>query len=830
MRSPRNIVTICALLILALFLIRPEVGGMRTRISNSISSALGRPVEISSVSLRFLPQPGFDLENFVVYDDPAFSAEPALRAQEVTAVVRVTSLFRGRLEIARLSLTEPSLNFVRTNEGHWNLGTFVERAAKIPVAPTSKTKSEPRPGFPYIEASNGRINFKFGQEKKAYILTDADFSVWQDSENAWSMRLKARPVRTDSNLSDTGTLRAEGSWQRSTSLGQTPLNFNFQWERAQLGQFTKWLTGTDKGWRGAILLSASVTGTPSDLNVQTSASIQDFRRYDIVAGDALRLAAQCSGRYNSIEFKLIDLICLAPVGNGSLQLVGSISGLDRKREYDLSFVANNVPTSAIVALARHAKRNLPDDLVSTGKLQAEVKLLSKRGPGQTTLQGSGSIHAGRWLSKSANVDLVLDRVPFNLSQGPKAGIRNASESRLEFAPFRLSLGAPSPTTVQGWISRTGYSLQIQGDTRIKRLLQVARAMGLPSAQPAADGLAKVNIQTAGVWSGFQAPSITGTAHLSSVRTEISGLNVPLEIATAKVTLRQNDTTVQNVIASVGGSTWRGSLNMPRFCAGQSGCPIHFDLQTKELATEQLSAIFVPQTRKQPWYRFLSSSKTSSPFLANFSAEGKLSINRVALRQVSASQVSATLEWKSRQLKLTDLHGSVLGGVHSGEWSADFSAESPQYSGKGLLEHIALQQLAQAMHDGWVMGTASGSYEISASGTSQDEFLSSLQGALQVEAHNTTLPHIALTPDADPLTARHFAGRVIFRGGRLELREGKLETAIGIYQVGGTAQRGHGMNIQMLRDGVHGYNITGSLAAPRVAPTNPQETQAALKSQ
>jgi len=32
----------------------------------------------------------------VIYEDPAFGAEPMLRAPEVTAVVRLTSLLRGR--------------------------------------------------------------------------------------------------------------------------------------------------------------------------------------------------------------------------------------------------------------------------------------------------------------------------------------------------------------------------------------------------------------------------------------------------------------------------------------------------------------------------------------------------------------------------------------------------------------------------------------------------------------------------------------------------------------------------------------------------------------
>src|SRR5258708_37678878 len=116
------------------------------RIVASISLLLGRQVDVGSVTLRLLPRPGFELESFVVYDDPAFGAEPVLRSSDVVALVRVSSLLRGRLEIARLSLTEPSLNLVRNSDGRWNLENLLERAAKTPVAPTTKARNEVRPG------------------------------------------------------------------------------------------------------------------------------------------------------------------------------------------------------------------------------------------------------------------------------------------------------------------------------------------------------------------------------------------------------------------------------------------------------------------------------------------------------------------------------------------------------------------------------------------------------------------------------------------------------------------------------------------------------------
>src|SRR5206468_1185372 len=106
-RSRHRALLTAIVVLLGLFLARPGVQSLRAKIVRSISLALGRQVEVSHVRLRLLPQPGFDLENFVVHDDPSFSAEPLLRAGDVTASLRLISLLRGKLEIARLSLSAP---------------------------------------------------------------------------------------------------------------------------------------------------------------------------------------------------------------------------------------------------------------------------------------------------------------------------------------------------------------------------------------------------------------------------------------------------------------------------------------------------------------------------------------------------------------------------------------------------------------------------------------------------------------------------------------------------------------------------------------------------
>lgn len=828
-------------LVLTLFLVRPGAQRLRTRIVRSISLALGRQVDVGRVSLRLLPQPGFDLENFVVHDDPAFGAEALLQSSDVVALVRVSSLLRGRLEIARLSLTEPSLNLVRDGEGRWNLESLLERAAHTPVAPTAKARSEARPGFPYIEADRGRINFKSGPEKKPYTLTDANFALWQDSENTWGVRLKAQPMRTDFNLSDTGVFEVEGSWQRSENLHETPLQFTMQWDGAQLGQVTKLTWGQDKGWRGGIRLSATLEGTPNDLKVDAEASIQDFRRYDIATDKALRLAAQCSGHYSSSDHVLSRLACRAPVGEGGIAVNGSVALISAVRSYDLTLLAQNLPVQPLVEFARRVKKNVPADTIAAGKLDGKITL--RREPGANgsgpVWQGGGQLTALNLRSSLNGTRLVLDRIPFIVSSGGKLEARSESiasdvtklEPRLDIGPFNVGLGRPAAATVRGQVARSGYNLLVQGDAEVQRLLAVARTIGLAVPQPAAEGEARINLRISGAWTGFAAPSVTGTALLNSVQARVRGLSEPVEISFANISLTQDRTEVQRLTFLAAGNTWRGTFMIPRRCDASRACPIRFDLRADEIRTDQLG-VAEAAPGKQPWYRFLSGpaqpSPAQPPFLASVHAIGKLTAGRVVIHNLIANRVAADVELDQGRLRVSNLRGELLGGQHSGDWTADFSVNPPAYSGTGTLEKVALGQLADAMHDNWITGSGNGTYVASTQGWSTAELLANADASLQLEARDGSLPHLTLAGETSPLRLNRFAGRLLLRDGKFEIAQGKLQTAASIYHLSGTASFSRVLDIKLTRDGALGFNITGTLTQPRMTVNPTSETQAALK--
>jgi hypothetical protein len=835
-RSKRGVLTLSVVVLLALFLVRPGANRLKTRLVNSISLALGRPVDIATVKLRLLPRPGFDLENFIIHDDPVFGAEPMLRAQEVTASLRVTSLLRGRLEIARLNLIEPSLNLARNAGGHWNLENLIERAAKITVAPTSKANTERRPGFPYIEADRGRINFKFGAEKTPYTLTEADFTLWQESENTWGMRLKAQPVRTDFNLTDTGIVSVSGSWRRANTLRETPLQFALQWDRAQLGQVTKLAYGNDKGWRGGLKASATLEGTPANLAIGVTASVQDFRRYDILGGGDLRLAAQCSGRYRSPDQTLSDVACSAPVGDGSVTVNGTINDPFSSRNYDLKLVTQDLPIQSLIALARHAKQGMPDDLVATGRLAGSLKV--RRGAtsraGDVVWEGSGATSGFQLGSNLTKTELVLGRVPFAMSPAINSKSRatgeNAPPPETHFAvgPFDLALGRPSPATARGWASRSGYSFTVQGDAQVQRLLRLARTVGIPAPQPAVEGLAKVDLQIAGGWAGFMAPRAMGKAQLHSIRAEIRGLNAPLEISSANLLLTPDQVNVQNLTASIAGTSWRGSLALPRQCTVPASCPVRFDLHADEIASDRLNQLINPHVRKQPWYRFLSSPATGVPYLLTVHAVGKVTANRVTIHKLVGNRVSANLELNKGKLRLSDLRGDVLGGRHVGEWEADFTAKPPEYSGSGTLERIELNQLSDSMDDHWITGSATATYRMKASGLDAAELFSSAAGTLRLDARDGLLRHVSLGEGTGPLQMHRLAAHLLLREGRFEIQEGRLETQAGTYQIDGTATLTRILNLKLMHEGAPGFIITGTLTEPHVSTILTPETRAALK--
>ena len=293
-----RILILIAFAMLVLAIVAPpfiNINRFRRGIVQSISAGLGRPVYASSVELELFPRPAFVLHHLTVASEPAFGAEPVITTETVTASLRASTLWHGRVEIASLHFDAPSLNLVRNDQGEWNFASLIRNSSvlELPGAPSSVHP----PPFPYVAATNARINFKLGREKLPFSLEGADLAFWKESDSEWRVRVKAQPVRTDLVAADTGQIIGEASIRKATALMDAPIRASLEWRRVELGEISRLFHGEDRGWRGNVDGTAGVQGTLAKLLVTTDIEVQEFRRAEFVPLSELDLATHCQAQF-----------------------------------------------------------------------------------------------------------------------------------------------------------------------------------------------------------------------------------------------------------------------------------------------------------------------------------------------------------------------------------------------------------------------------------------------------------------------------------------------------------------------------------------------------
>jgi hypothetical protein len=374
---------------------------------------------------------------------------------------------------------------------------------------------------------------------------------------------------------------------------------------------------------------------------------------------------------------------------------------------------------------------------------------------------------------------------------------------------------------------------------LEDLYRVENDLGLPVARPAAEGEAKLDVNVSGPWQGFAPLAALGTAQLRSVRAEVRGLNTPIEIGSATMTLVPGAVRVDRISARTGNTHWSGEVTAPRHCA-LPPCVFQFDLTADQLSTGDLAEWFTPHPAKRPWYRILNPNSNPnsddargiSPLLA-IRARGSLQVGRFGLKKVVATQLATQVDVDRGKITLTALRGHLLQGTHHGNWAIDVSARdasSPpvRYHASGTLQNISLAQVSELTlaNDAWITGTADGKFDVEGSADGFRELLAHSEGKLQFVMRNGSLPRVNIPGSPAPLPVHRFSGDLLLKKGAWDLSAGRLESRDGFYRVRGTASPATGFDFVLTRGDEHSWNLTGTLAKPRVAPVYPAEAKRA----
>jgi hypothetical protein len=140
-------------------------------------------------------------------------------------VPRLTSMFGGHLEFASIRLDDAIINVVKTGgpsePGRWNFEPLLNRSVIRAI--------------PELHVRSGRINFKFGDTKSVFYLTNTDLDIAPPSHGAatWSVDFTGEPARTDKPAHGFGEFIARGRWTQS---GAGRLDLDVRLEKSEIGE------------------------------------------------------------------------------------------------------------------------------------------------------------------------------------------------------------------------------------------------------------------------------------------------------------------------------------------------------------------------------------------------------------------------------------------------------------------------------------------------------------------------------------------------------------------------------------------------------------------
>jgi hypothetical protein len=757
--NPRNSrkywILFAVLLLLAGALILPPLINMnryQRRIADAISRSLGRPVHLSSVTLRLLPRPGLELSNFIVDEDPAFGAEPTLRAQSVDASIRLTSLWRGRLEIGRISFDQPSLNLVRNAEGRWNIGTVLLQAAHIPNAPTAQRRAGSSPRFPYIEASNARVNFKIGNEKKPFSLFNADFAMWLADPDEWRLRLEAQPVRTDLDLdlSDTGLLRVEGSLHRASAIGEMPIDLQTEWSSAPLGQIARLLIGQDTGWRGNLDVTGSVRGDIFNPQFKTRIRVAGMHRQEFTPLEPFTIDATCQGAYHHDSRAFEDLTCLWPIEDGHLLLTGTVLNIEHPKP-SLNLQIQNVPAAFGLSALRLFRNGFASSVQVSGTIQGSLKYSQLP---TESLTGDAAVSALTIRIPGMDPPLIVPTLQFSSGMAQpvvrqiirKTTPANAPIS-LHLASASILLGGDAPLAVSGDFTRQSFSLHFSGDASLERLRPMIANLGfLHNAASAlsSQGSAALDLTVHGPWlpstntvdNQAQSAMTEGSLRLKDAKYQAGFLPEPVEIVSAQAAIAPDQIIWNPVSVVFHRIPATLSVRMPIACTA-TDCVREFSLFTPQLDAASLqSAIMGAGERGEFLQQILSTldrNKVQWPMLNGTVRAATFTLGNLALHDASSN-----LHIEGRKIQFTSIEAHTLNGILEASGSMDASSSSPHYSFDAQLLHANAAAISALWHEPPLSGTVTVSTHLELSGYSKNDLAESAQGTFHWDWTQGTL--------------------------------------------------------------------------------------------
>jgi hypothetical protein len=753
-----------------------QAGWLRHSLSARLTATFGRPVEVAHFGFTILGGPQFEADSVTVSEDPRFGQEYFLRADRLTARLRLGALLHGRMEFDRLSLSRPSLNLVRSANGEWNVQTWLPPTdAQMPIhvyGPPAELAAHAS----QIDIDAGRINFKKGAEKLTFALVDVSGSLNLQSTGRWYLDLQAQPMRAAVILQRSGTLHMQGT-VGGTSTRLQPADLRLSWQSASLADAARLARGTDYGLRGVLdadfsahISRADEGAVGSRWKIQGGLRFQGIHRWDLAGhpdNPAVNVKLTAVLHPGESRLEIDHWLLEAPHSN-----LDGDSNIDWSHGFnpEVRLLASSVGFPDLVTWSRAFFPSRTEDLDMSGTAALEGKFsgwplriedLNVSSDGAFVRSNSGGlppIRVGRVDAAWSHSSLVLEPVVVRLlSSAPTRVPRGAQSDPVSAALFHID-GVVGPVHAGDSLKEWPYRATISGQTaRLQDVRAVLAALGRQFAPTwDVEGPASLLLVVSGALRPHTA-LVHGQLNVHNLRLMNSAMDQPIVVSAASVEFSPGERRVEiGGLQALDGS-WKGYLQRKSDNENWT-----FDLSANRLDLEQLGHGLV-QSRQGllswllPFGGAAGLAPQAEAAIARISAQGRLHLDELAIGASRLDNLDATADLEHGNLTLRRARADLYGGRLSGEFRAQLGTEL-RYSFRGQVDRTDLSALAAitSIRHGFG-GLGSGEIAFSAGGLGRQALLASLEGEGFLHVQDATVELPDLPSDSADTSFQEIAG-------------------------------------------------------------------------
>ena len=650
--------SIAVAFLLAAGIAAPYLSGNRfaPRIRAALESALARKVELGAIHFSLFAGPGFSIDNVVIHENPAIGIEPIAHVGSLEAVPRIASIFSGHLEFASIRLDDASINVAKTGgpsePGRWNFEPLLNRSVIRAI--------------PEVHVRSGRINFKFGDTKSVFYLTNTDLDITPPSRGsaAWNVEFNGEPARTDKPAHGFGEFSARGRW---TQTGAGRLDLDVRLEKSEISEIVALVHGFDAGVHGTVAGRMHFAGPLDDIRISGNMNVEGVHRWDRMPPYGQSWPLRLAGRLN-VPAQIVEMES-STAGGETLPLAVRFRCSDylSQPRWGAALNWNRFPAGPVLDLARHMGADLPPKLNMTGSLDG-VLGYSEQG----SLQGELSFH-------DASVAMP-DSPP--IRSGQARLIFDRGHARLAPALVRTAQDETAQLEADYDWKQQSLDLTISTDSmRVESLRAQAALAAIPWLEQVPSGTWKGQLRYQIAALAAAGPAIktgwTGAIDLQNAQFPLPGLAEPVAVESASVHIDGARVALDHIQAQAGKIALEGDYRYEP----QMARPHRLHIKIPEADAEELEQLLMPTLRHSSGLiaRALSLARTSLPeWLAGRHVDATVQIGALHLGDAEVSALETHLLWDAAKAEFTDIRATLDGGRVTGVLAVGLRGNRPIY--------------------------------------------------------------------------------------------------------------------------------------------------------